>query len=151
MLSHLPRNIGGYDSKKRHVIHSDGIRKTYRLRRLKCKSCRKTHVELPDFITPNKHHSCAVVEAELDGTGNDCPADDSTIRLWRKQFARNLRQIEGALRSLWSTEYRRYYPLLSADSLLEAIKNKGSGWLTTVNQILINAGSLVPTQFAFCP
>jgi len=108
-------------------------------------------VELPDFIQPHKQYCCAVVEAELDGTGDDCPADDSTIRLWRKQFARNFHQIEGALRSLWSDEYRRYYPLLSADSLLETIKLKVSGWLTSVTQILVNAGFGVPTQFAFCP
>jgi len=108
-------------------------------------------VELPDFIQPHKHYSSTTVEAELDGTGNDCPADDSTIRLWRKQFLHNLDQIEGALRSLWSNEYRMYYPLLSADSLLEAIKNNGLGWLTSVNQMLIKAGLGVPTQFAFCP
>jgi len=114
-------------------------------------SCKKTHVELPDFIQPFKHHSAAVVEAELDITGNDCPADDSTIRLWRKQFTSNLHQIEGSLRSLWSNEHRRYYPLLCADSLLESIKNKGSGWLTSVTQLLVLAGFGVPTQFAFSP
>ncbi len=144
-------HLSGYDSKNRHVIKSDGSKETYRLRRLKCKHCQKLHTELPDFMQPYKHYSTEVIEAELDETGIHCPADESTIRVWHKQFTDNMTQIEGALRSIWTEAHNKLYPLLSTDSLLKVIQNKGSGWLTTVTQMLLAAGLGIPTQFAFCP
>lgn len=102
-------------------------------------------------MQPYKHYSAEVIEAELDETGVHCPADESTIKVWRKQFRVNTIQIEGALRSILSKTFNELYPLLSSDSLLKVIRNKGSGWLTIVTQMLLTAGLGVPTQFAFCP
>jgi len=143
--------LSGYDSRKRKVRDSLGNHQLFLLRRLKCKSCGKLHIELPSIIQPFKHYLSEVVEACLDGTRDDCPADDSTIRCWRKQWRNNLVQLEGALKSLWSHKYQRNYPLLAADSLLSIIQKHGSGWLTTVTQMVVAAGYGVPTQFAFCP
>ena len=38
--------------------------------------------------------------------GIHCPADESTVRLWRRQIAVNLLQIEGVLQSLWQQQSR---------------------------------------------
>ena len=108
-------------------------------------------MELPDCMQPYKHHSASIIEAELDETGTHCPADESTIRLWRRQFAVNLHQIEGALQSVWQQQSSRYRSLISSGSLLEFRQSIGPGWLTIVTQQLVCAGLGVPTQFAFCP
>ena len=109
------------------------------------------HTQLPAFMQPYKHYGASVVETEIDAIGIHCPADESTIRIWRKQFQVNYHPIEGALRSIWIEIHKKQYGLLQAHSLLANIRNKGSGWLTTVTQILLAAGLGVPTQFAFCP
>lgn len=92
-----------------------------------------------------------MIESCLDGDLSDCPADDSTIRIWQQQWSCNLVQLNGALKAVWNREYMRLYPLLASDSLLDSIRNKGPGWLTTVTQMVITNGFGVPTQFAFCP
>jgi len=133
------------------VKDSTGDQQVFLLRRLKCRSCHKLHIELPDIIQPFKHYLVAVIEKCLDGADADCPADDSTIRLWHSQWSQNLIQLNGALKALWGTKYKKLYPLMAKDSLLDTIRNKGPGWLTSVTQMTVIAGFGVPTQFAFSP
>ena len=65
---------GTYERKLRTRKYPEGIR--YVLRVLDCKSCCRSHREIPDFIVPRKSYSydymCAVVRKELE------PLDDST-------------------------------------------------------------------------
>ncbi|WP_442957197.1 DUF6431 domain-containing protein [Petrocella sp. FN5] len=143
--------LSGYDTKLRNGIQSDGSRRKYRIRRLRCTGCKKTHVELPDFLVPRKHYEVAVIEARLDKTSNDCPADDSTIRRWLVHFCQIKEQLEGMLRKLWSDKHSRHYPFLTSSSLLKTIRRQGCGWLTGVSQMIVNAGLWQPTQFAFSP
>ena len=143
-------SLSGYDHRQRKLIRDDGTKETYRLRRLKCSSCGKLHLELPDIMQPFKHHETKVIESELSGTGVSCPADDSTIRVWRRQFTRNLNQLSAALKSLWMKAHKMHYPLLGG-SLLDTLINTGPGWLTFVTQLCISGGFGIPTQFAFCP
>lgn len=102
-------------------------------------------------MQPHKHYSAEVVEMVLDGSDSHCPADGSTMRIWRNQFAQNAPHVENALRALWSRIHGKHFPLLSQRSLLYELKTKGVGWLTKVTQILLEAGLGVPTRFAFCP
>ena len=76
--------LSGYDSRRRHVIESDGTETIYLLRRLKCPLCSKLHLEIPDIIAPGKHYSADVVKQVRAGDVDTCAADDSTIRRWRK-------------------------------------------------------------------
>ena len=101
-------------------------------------------------MQPYKHHESKVIEAELSGTGNSCPADYSTIRIWKKQFLQNMNKISGVLKSFWIRMYKVPYPLLE-NSLLHHFINMGPGWLTLVTQLCIKDGFGLPTQFAFCP
>jgi len=129
------------DNRRRHVIQQDGSRKTYLLRRLRCKECRRIHTELPSCIQPWKHYSVATVERVLDGRREDCPAENSTQRRWRDSFKRLEIQIEGALKSAWERTFRKVYPLLSQKlTLLDQLMSGGSGWLVLVNQLLIHSG-----------
>jgi len=43
------------------------------------------HLEIPDFIAPHKHYSAEVIQQALSQNQSFCPADDSTIRRWRRK------------------------------------------------------------------
>lgn len=73
----------GYDSRIRKLIRADGSEEIFRLRRLRCCSCRKLHVEIPDIMAPRKHYERAAIEEARAGS-DDVAAEDSTIRRWRK-------------------------------------------------------------------
>lgn len=78
------RLMSGYDTRRRHVIDSSGVVFWFLLRRLHCSSCSKLHLELPDFMQPKKHYEAQLIKDILAGHLNCCPADDSTIRRWKK-------------------------------------------------------------------
>jgi hypothetical protein len=80
---------------QRYVIESDGFRLKIKIMQTLCveKTCGKTHAILPHFVTPYKRYSTAVIELailsfkESGGLKNsDCPAENSTICGWTKQF-----------------------------------------------------------------
>lgn len=75
--------LSGYDTRARKIIDSDGETYTFRLRRLRCPRCRALHLEIPDLIRPHKHYSAETIRQALQD-GSSCPADDSTIRRWKK-------------------------------------------------------------------
>lgn len=72
------------DSRKRAVKDSTGRSQIFKLRRLKCYQCGQIHVELPDFITPQKHYSGITIAAVVGGECDYCAADDSTIYRWKR-------------------------------------------------------------------
>lgn len=76
--------MSGYDTRRRHVIDRDGCSRWYSLRRFRCLSCKKLHLQIPDFIQKNKHYEKSVIQEARVGQFSDCPAEDSTIRRWRK-------------------------------------------------------------------
>ena len=74
--------LTGYDHRRRSVIDVVGEITIFSLRRLRCSRCLKIHLELPDFMLPHKHYNAEVVE---QADSELCPADDSTIRRWKKK------------------------------------------------------------------
>lgn len=77
--------LSGYDRRRRHVINGSGEKLWFRLRRLRCVRCEKLHLELPDFMVPRKHYEGWVIDEVLAGCSQACPADDSTIRRWKRK------------------------------------------------------------------
>jgi hypothetical protein len=121
------------------------------VRRLRCTSCNSIHTELPDFLIPRKHYTADVIESQLDKRREDCPADDSTIYRWHWYYQLFLPQVEAMLQKIWCDVNQLHFPLLSSYSLLEKHRRFGSGWLTTVTQMIVNANLWQPTRFACCP
>lgn len=80
--------MSGYDTRLRHCIGGDGVSRWYALRRLRCPSCKRIHLEIPDFMKPKKHYNAKTICDAISGTREDCPAEDSTIRRWKKQPTR---------------------------------------------------------------
>lgn len=73
------------DSKRRQVILATGEVRTFRLRRLKCRTCGHLHLELPDLFVPYKHYSRDAIEQALKGSLTFCSAENSTIYRWNKE------------------------------------------------------------------
>jgi len=137
------------DSRDRKVIDDSGEQKLYRLRRLKCRSCNKLHIELPDFMVPYKHYEAAVIEAALDETTDSCPADDSTIQRWKVWLRQLILRADSTLRSLWSSYHQKNWPLFDRSSLLQKLRKHYPGWLSSVHVLLAKTGLGVHTQFAW--
>ena len=76
--------LSGYDSRRRCCIDGAGSKKVYLLRRLRCTTCNRLHLELPDFIAPQKHYEAQVIENAALDPESTCPAETSTIRRWKK-------------------------------------------------------------------
>ena len=72
---------------RRHAIDSAGVSHWYLLRRWRCPACQSFHLELPDFMAPRRHYEAETIRDVQIGDGESCPADDSTIRRWKKAEA----------------------------------------------------------------
>jgi len=75
----------GYDTRTRPVIGDDGAAVVYKLRRVRCPVCEVLHTEQPDFMRPRKRYAAAVIDDVMTGRGESCPADDRTMRRWRRE------------------------------------------------------------------
>ena len=77
----------GHGIRRRHAIDSAGVSHWYLLRRWRCPACQSFHLELPDFMAPRRHYEAETIRDVQIGDGESCPADDSTIRRWKKAEA----------------------------------------------------------------
>lgn len=78
------RRLSGYDRRRRVLLDDRGKPSVYLLRRLWCAKCRRLHLEAPDCIQPQKHYAAQLIAGTVSGAVECCPADDSTIRRWKK-------------------------------------------------------------------
>lgn len=76
--------LSGYDTRRRHIVSSAGDTYWLLLQRLRCVSCEKLHIAAPAFIVPKKHYEADVIADVKAGRVDTCPADNSTIRRWRR-------------------------------------------------------------------
>ncbi|MEG1192755.1 MAG: DUF6431 domain-containing protein [Clostridia bacterium] len=79
-----------FGHRDRSLVNESGEREIYDLRRLRCKHCHRTHIELLDCMVPYHRHSASVIEAALDGKANQLAG--SQISEWniarlRRRFA----------------------------------------------------------------
>lgn len=121
------------------------------LRRLWCDGCRHLHTEIPDFIQPHRHYGSDVIQDVLDGGGQACAADDSTIRRWRGEFGEAKADIEQRLRSAYARETDSHAPLAAGANTLGGIMKAERRWLSFVMGLLICHGHRPCSRFAFCP
>jgi hypothetical protein len=123
---------------KRYYIDTDSTRKFIILRRLICVNCRKTHVELPKFLVPYKHHAADTVQKCIDAaTPKDFPAVDlATAYRHKRWFLKWWGDIKNFIRSCMAR-----WPLPGDDVfLLETEGERGPEWLTKIVQRAVNQG-----------
>ncbi len=126
------------------------------LRRLCCKRCGRLHLELPDLLVPQKHYAAEVIEnvvdevsTEEDESTEDYPCQD-TMHRWKRWLAFCGTQIEGQLRSIGERLLGLGRDILEAsDSILQALRVDGAGWLGICLRAIYNSGgSLLPASCA---
>lgn len=75
--------MSGYDNRRRKAIDGSGAVYWLILRRLYCPRCKALHIELPNTLVPYKQYEAAVMDRAEDPAGS-CPADNATMRRWKK-------------------------------------------------------------------
>lgn len=96
-----------------------------KIARVRCKNCKKTHIVLPDFLSPHKHYTQQTREITLQAClEEDVPVEDATngnravatTRRWLREFRAKFTELVGALMSIrvqlssWNatTVYRKH-------------------------------------------
>lgn len=77
----------------RHAVDGAGVSRMYELQRLRCDRCRAVHLELPDFMAARKYYDRDTIQSAILGEADDCPAEDSTIRRWKKESRSDLQPV----------------------------------------------------------
>lgn len=77
------RLMVGYDRRRRHLIDDSGCKVWFVIRRLRCRHCDRLHAEILNVMMPGRHYSSLVIQEAMRDASR-CPAEDSTIRRWRK-------------------------------------------------------------------
>ena len=113
----LLRLHGTYE---RHVTDGEGERYDGWVAQGYCVECDRYHSIIPSFIKPYGQYSAAVVEgviSEYERTGDikrsDCPASDSVIYRWIKQFKERGAQAVGWLLSTLYTMYEKHISVIA--------------------------------------
>ena len=65
----------------------------YELQRLRCDRCQAVHLELPDFMAARKYYDRDTIQSAILDEADNCPAEDSTIRRWKKESRGNLQPV----------------------------------------------------------
>jgi hypothetical protein len=124
----------------RSVIDGAGERHWGWVAQVRCVGCGKHHSLIPSFIMPYKQYGAEVIEAALEHeeTGgmasSDCPASDTTIRRWVRQFGERGAQAAGWLLSILYGIYGQH---------VSAIEQQGEGQL---NRLGRRARRLLPAS-----
>ena len=139
------------NSKPRRTLDELSNITIYLLRRFWCDGCRHLHTEIPDFIQPYRHYGSSVIQDVLDGGGDACAADDSTIRRWRNDFKEAEADIEQRLKSIYAIGTGSHAPLTTRKKTLGSLMKAEPHWLLFVMKLLICHGHRLCTRFAFCP
>ena len=146
-LSEALKVIG---SRNRRAINSKGENLIIVIRRLKCRSCKKIHHELPDILVPYKRYLSKCIEAILDGQGDRICCENSSIYRTRQWFKGMQAHIKGCLTS---TGARKNAKIESGgEQILKEVNayvGEEPGWLARVVRIVTNTNNWVHTRYAF--
>jgi len=103
----------------RHYKDSEGEQHDCWVGQGYCGDCVSYHSALPNFLMKHKHYEASVIEAALakveeEGSYNisDCPAWNSTVRRWDKQFKERGADAAGWLLSILFTVYDKCISLI---------------------------------------
>ena len=125
----------------RHYRTEDGAKHWVRIRRLRCKKCRKIHRQLPDTILPYKHYQAQVIEEVLDDAKPEPTGpESSTLYRWKKWFSSAKGLLESRLVAMQTVKTGLFQSLLRDETLLAERRKKGGGWLADIMRHTINAG-----------
>jgi len=127
-----------------------GRRLCFAVPRGRCPQCRRLHTGLPVLATPYKHYETKVIQDVMDGKGDTCVSEDSTMRRWRAEFRRVAPYIETLLQKVLKMR-EQAYPLFG-EPLLDILRRKiPQDWAASVLPLLTVHHFFPATQFACQP
>ena len=124
------------------------------IRRLRCKSCKKIHHELPDLLVPYKRYDAESIEGAVsDPARTDIAADESTLSRWKTWFQDWGVYAQGCLQSI---SMRFNLPVEESSgrpqSVLHALGRfvgTSEGWLKRIVRPMANSHFWQQTRSAF--
>ena len=136
-------------SRKRSAVDSQGKAIGFVIRRLRCKSCRHIHHELPDLLVPYKRHLSKTFEAVIDGNFGDVPCEDSTIQRIHQWFGKVGLHIAGCLKSMLDIDMTVNSIGFSLLQRIKQMVGTEAGWLSRAVRIVTNSNNWIHTRSAF--
>ena len=122
-----------FGHRDRGLINESGEKEIFDLRRLRCKHCHRTHIELLDVMIPYHRHSAVVGEAALDGKADRLTG--SQISEWNiARLRRRFADMGGVL--VDGVEGRVGKRL----TVIKAACGGEAGWVTVLAFRLVTAG-----------
>jgi len=104
---------------RRHMRDGDGKRHYGWVAQAHCADCGSYPALIPDFLMPHKHYEAVVIEAVITESEREgepvlsgCPADESTMRRWLRQFAERGARAVGWLGCVLCELYDRHVSAL---------------------------------------
>jgi len=145
-----------HGSYERHFTDGAGERYDGWIAQGYCGVCNKYHSLLPSFIEPYKQYSAEVLETvitEYETTGNiktsDCPASDSVIYRWIKQFKERGARAVGWLQSRLYTMYGEHISVIKVqqEGLLKQLDRLTQRLLACNARGIIGKANIILTRY----
>ena len=89
--------------RKRKLILIDGDERVLKVRRVRCKECKRIHHVLPDIIVPYKRHCLETVEKIVQGNEEETFCEESEInriKSWWRKMLLHIAMLEASIKSL---------------------------------------------------
>jgi len=145
-----------HSSYERHVTDGAGKRHDGWIAQGYCVECDRYHALIPSFIEPYKQYSAEVVEGVImeyetcgDIKTSSCPASDSTIYRWVKQFKEHGARAVGWLLSILYTVYGQYISVIKVqqEGLLKQLARLTQRLLTCSTRGIIGRANIILTKY----
>ena len=121
-----------------------------------CVTCNKYHSVIPSFIRPYKQYEAEVIEAVLraeeEGGGkrqSDCPANESTINRWKREFAERGARALGYMMSLVYNIYGEYISVIASqkEGLMKQLGRLTARLLGHERGLVIGRSNIILTRY----
>jgi len=145
-----------HGSYERHFTDEGGERYDGWIAQGYCGACKKYHSIIPSFIEPYKQYSATVIERVIlehetrgDIKTSDCPANDSTIYRWIRQFKERGAQAVGWLLSILYTVYGQHISVIKVqqEGLLKQLDQLTQRLLTCNTVGIISRTNIILTKY----
>lgn len=122
---HCSGELSPYDRRIRTYIDADGEKVTLNLRRVRCRNCRRIHIELPDYIAPFKRYCIEVIEKVCEKSHSRIPEDCSTRQKIRKWYRKVLPHLKAVWQRLIKQNLMSPFENPNFKNLVKASVNSG--------------------------
>jgi len=124
--------LGLHGTYRRYLKDSEAKRHEGWIAQSHCAGCKKYHSLIPSFIKPNKQYEAEVIEEAIKAQEagelkrSDCPANETTIRRWVREFREGGSVAVGWLQSIIYNIYNEH---------ISVVETKKEGLMTQLERL----------------